>query len=153
MIRSTMQDYQLTIGAIMRHGARVYPGSECVTWTGSGARRAGYAEVTQNAARLAGAVNRLGIGPKDPVATLMWNNQEHLEAYFGVPSMGAVLHTLNIRLPGAQVAQIVRHAGDRIIIVDDSLVPLLGAITDQMPSVEAFIVNGPGDASAIGDRV
>src|ERR1700751_44761 len=113
MIRSTMQDYPLTISAIMRHGARVYPGSECVTGTGSGTRRAGYAEVQRNAARLAGALNRLGIGPNDPVATLMWNNQEHLEAYFGVPSMGAVLHTLNIRLPAPQGALIVNHAGAR----------------------------------------
>ena len=151
MIRSTMQDYQLTIGAIMRHGARVYPGSECVTWTGSGTRRAGYAEVVQNAARLAGALTRLGIGPNDPVGTFCWNNQEHLEAYFGVPSMGAVLHTLNIRLPGAQVAQIVNHAGDRIIIVDDTLVPLLARIAGELITVEAFIVNGTapsGDTSA-----
>ena len=153
MIRSTMQDYQLTIGAIMRHGARVYPGSECVTWTGSGTRRVSYAEIARNAGRLAGALARLGIGTNDPVGTFMWNNQEHLEAYFGVPSMGAVLHTLNIRLPGAQVAQIAGHAGDRVIIVDDSLVPLLAKITDQLPTVEAFIVNGDGDASALGDRV
>ena len=153
MIRSTMQDYQLTIGAIMRHGARVYPGSECVTWTGSGTRRASYAEIAQNAGRLAGALARLGIGPNDPVGTFMWNNQEHLEAYFGVPSMGAVLHTLNIRLPGAQVAQIAGHAGDRVIIVDDTLVPLLAKIKDQLPTVEAFVVNGAGDASALEGRI
>jgi len=153
MIRSTMQDYQLTIGAIMRHGARVYPGSECVTWTGSGTRRASYAEIAQNAGRLAGALARLGIGPNDPVGTFMWNNQEHLEAYFGVPSMGAVLHTLNIRLPGAQVAQIAGHAGDRVIIVDDSLVPLLAKIKDELPTVEAFVVNGAGDASALEGRI
>ena len=138
MIRSTMQDGPLTIGAIMRHGARVYGRSECVTWTGAGTRRASYAAVAQNAGRLAGALTRLGIGLGDPVATFCWNNTEHLEAYFGVPAMGAVLHTLNIRLPGAQVAQIVRHAGDRIIIVDDNLVPLLAAIRDQIPTVEAF---------------
>jgi fatty-acyl-CoA synthase len=153
MIRSTMQDYQLTIGAIMRHGARVYPGSECVTWTGSGTRRASYAEVARNAGRLAGALARLGIGTNDPVGTFMWNNQEHLEAYFGVPSMGAVLHTLNIRLPGAQVAQIAGHAGDRVIIVDDSLVPLLAKIKDELPTVEAFVVNGAGDASALEGRI
>jgi fatty-acyl-CoA synthase len=153
MIRSTMQDYQLTIGAIMRLGARVYPGSECVTWTGSGTRRASYAEIAQNAGRLAGALARLGIGRNDPVGTFMWNNQEHLEAYFGVPSMGAVLHTLNIRLPGAQVAHIAGHAGDRVIIVDDSLVPLLAKIAGDLTTVEAFIVNGDGDASALGDRV
>jgi fatty-acyl-CoA synthase len=150
MIRSTMQDYPLTIGAIMRHGARVYGGSECVTWTGAGSRRATYATVAQNAGRLAAALARLGIRPGDPVATFCWNNQEHLEAYFGVPAMGAVLHTLNIRLPGAQVAQIAGHAGDRIIIVDDTLVPLLARIAGELPTVEAFIVNGPGDATALG---
>ena len=84
------------------------------------------------------------------MATFCWNNTEHLEAYFGVPGMGAVLHTLNIRLPGAQVAQIVSHAADRIIIVDDTLVPLLAKIADELPTVEAFIVNGTGDISALG---
>ncbi len=158
MIRSTMQDYPLTIRAIMRHGARVYGASECLTWTGAGARRASYAQVAQNAGRLAGALDRLGIGRCDPVATFSWNNTEHLEAYFGVPSMGAVLHTLNIRLPGPQVAQIVNHAADRIIIVDDTLVPLLAKIAGELPTVEAFIVNGRAssiDASvtALGDQV
>jgi fatty-acyl-CoA synthase len=153
MIRSTMQDYQLTIGAIMRHGARVYGRSECLTWTGAQARRATYTEVAANAGRLAGALARLGIAAGDPVGTFCWNNTEHLEAYFGVPAMGAVLHTLNIRLPGAQVAQIVNHAGDRVIIVDDTLVPLLARIAGELPSVEAFIVNGPGDAVMLPGRV
>jgi fatty-acyl-CoA synthase len=158
MIRSTMQDYPLTIRAIMRHGAQVYGESECVTWTGAGTRRTSYAEVARNAGRLANALTRLGIGRSDPVATFCWNNTEHLEAYFGVPSMGAVLHTLNIRLPGAQVAQIASHAGDRIIIVDDTLVPLLARIAGELPTVEAFIVNGTApssdaSASALGDRV
>jgi fatty-acyl-CoA synthase len=153
MIRSTMQDYQLTIPAIMRHGARVYHDSQCVTWTGAGTRRASYAQVAHNAGRLAGALAGLGIEPGDPVATFCWNNTEHLEAYFAVPGMGAVLHTLNIRLPGPQIAGIIRHAGDRIIIVDDTLVPLLAAIKDQLPSVATFIVNGPGDASALSGGV
>jgi fatty-acyl-CoA synthase len=153
MIRSTMQDYPLTIRAIMRHGAQVYGTSECVTWTGAGTRRATYAQVAQNAGRLAAALARLGIKPGDPVATFCWNNTEHLEAYFGVPSMGAVLHTLNIRLPGAQVAQIVNHAADRIIIVDDTLIPLLSKIAGELPTVEAFIVNGSGDAPALEGSV
>jgi fatty-acyl-CoA synthase len=153
MIRSTMQEYPLTIPSIMRHGAFVYGGSECVTWTGAGTRRASYAEIARNAGRLAAALARLGIKPNDPVATFCWNNQEHLEAYFGVPGMAAVLHTLNIRLPGAQVAQIVNHAADRIIIVDDTLVPLLAKIAGELPTVEAFIVNGTGDVSALGNQV
>ncbi len=153
MIRSTMQEFPLTISAIMRHGAFVYGASECVTWTGAGTRRASYEQVTENAARLASALARLGVKQGDPVGTFCWNNTEHLEAYFGVPGMGAVLHTLNIRLPGAQVAQIVNHAGDRIIIVDDTLVPLLAKIAGELRTVEAFIVNGTGDASALGGQV
>jgi fatty-acyl-CoA synthase len=150
MIRSTMQDYQLTIQAIMRHGASVYGGSECVTWTGGGTpRRATYRQVAENAGRLAAALARLGIRRGDPVGTFCWNNTEHLEAYFGVPGMGAVLHTLNIRLPAGQVAQIARHAGDRVIIVDDNLAPLLATIAGELPAVQAFVVNGPGDASAL----
>jgi fatty-acyl-CoA synthase len=152
MITSTMMDdYPLTIGAILRHGERVYGGTECVTWTGGGEpRRATYAQVGQNARKLAGALAELGIGDGDPVATFCWNSQEHLEAYFGVPCMGAVLHTLNIRLPANQLVHIINHAGDRIIIVDETLVPLLAKVADQIPSVEAFIVTGQGDASALG---
>src|ERR1035441_2258460 len=120
---------------------------------GPAPRRATYAQVAQNAGRLAAALARLGIKPGDPVATFCWNNTEHLEAYFGVPSMGAVLHTLNIRLPGAQVAQIVNHAADRIIIVDVTLSPLLSKIAGELPTVEAFIVNGSGDASALEGSV
>src|SRR3984893_7138244 len=158
MIRSTMQDFPLTIPAIMRHGTSVYGASECVTWTGAGTRRASYAQVGQNAGRLARALARLGIRPNDPVATFCWNNTEHLEAYFGVPGMGAVLHTLNIRLPGAQVAQIVNHAEDRIIIVHASRAPLRAKIAHDLHTIEAFIVNGTGpssdaSAAALGHRV
>jgi fatty-acyl-CoA synthase len=154
MIRSTMQDdFPLTISAIMRHGASVYGGSECVTWTGAGARRATYRTVAANAARLASALAGLGVEQGDPVGTLCWNTQEHLEMYLAVPGMGAVLHTLNIRLPPPQIAHIVNHAGDKIIIVDDSLVPLLAAIKDHLPTVSAFIVTGSGDASALEGSV
>jgi fatty-acyl-CoA synthase len=153
MISSTMQDFPLTIGAIMRHGADIYGGSECVTWTGDGVRRATFTEITDNAARLASALAKLGIGAGDPVGTLCWNHQEHMEAYFAVPCMGAVLHTLNIRLPPAQIAHIINHAEDKLIIVDASLVPLLAAIKDHLKTVEAFVVTGQGDASALGDTI
>jgi fatty-acyl-CoA synthase len=154
MISSTMQDFPLTVSTIMRHGASIYGGSECVTWTGEGSpRRASFRAVAANAARLASALTKLGIGGNDPVGTLCWNNQEHLEAYFAVPGMGAVLHTLNLRLPPAQIAHIVNHAEDKLILVDDSLVPLLAAIKDHLKTVEAFVVIGQGDASALGDDI
>jgi fatty-acyl-CoA synthase len=153
MIRSTMQDFPLSIGAIMRHGARVYGRSECLTWTGDGARRADFKTIAEDAGRLANALVKLGITEGDPVATLCWNTQEHLEAYFAVPGMGAVLHTLNIRLDPPVIAQIANHAGDRLIMVDDTLIPLLAAIKDKLPNVLAFIVTGKGDASALDGTI
>ena len=107
---STMQDFPLSIAAILRHGQRVYAESECVTWTESGARRATFAEVGANAARLANALASLGVENGDRVGTFCWNSQEHLEAYLAVPSMGAVLHTLNIRLFPEQLTYVINHA-------------------------------------------
>jgi fatty-acyl-CoA synthase len=146
-----MQDFPLTTTAIMRHGGRVHGASECVTWTDDGPRRASYAEVVERADRLAGALARLGIEPGDRVGTFMWNSQEHLEAYFAVPSMGAVLHTLNIRLFPEQLTYVINHAEDRVIIVDDSLVPVLARVVGDLQTIEHFIVVGDGDAAPLGD--
>jgi Acyl-CoA synthetases (AMP-forming)/AMP-acid ligases II len=151
VITSTMQDFPLTTTAIMRHGGRVHGGSECVTWTENGPRRATFAQVAARADLLAGALARLGIAPGDRVGTFMWNSQEHLEAYFAVPSMGAVLHTLNIRLFPEQLTYVINHAEDRVVIVDDSLVPLLARVAGELETIEHFIVVGDGDATPLGD--
>src|SRR5689334_11972146 len=94
---STMQDFPLAISAILRHGRTVYAESECFTWTGEGARTTTYAQVADDADRLAAALTKLGVKTGDRVGTFCWNTAEHLSAYFAIPSMGAVLHTLNIR--------------------------------------------------------
>jgi fatty-acyl-CoA synthase len=146
-----MQDFPLTVTAILRHGASVYGESECVTWTGAAPRRATFAEITRNAERLAAALTRLGVEAGDRVATFAWNNQEHLEAYLAVPCMGAVLHTLNIRLFPEQLSQVINHAEDKIVIVDDTLLPLLARVVGELTGVRAFIVVGDGDASALGE--
>ncbi|MGI8680123.1 MAG: long-chain fatty acid--CoA ligase [Jatrophihabitans sp.] len=147
---STMQDdFPLTITSILRHGSRVYPDSECVTWTGQGARRATYAQIAVNAERLAAALTKLGVGAGDRVATFCWNNQEHLEAYYAVPGMGAVLHTLNIRLPAEQLTHIVLHAEDSVIIVDGTLVGLLAPLAADLKTVETYVVIGDADTSAL----
>jgi fatty-acyl-CoA synthase len=151
MLESTIQDFPLTIGIIVRHGATVCGDSEVVTFEGESSRRATYAEVAERAARLAGALTRLGIEPGDRVGTFSWNTQEHLEAYFAIPGMGAVLHTLNIRLFPEQLTYVVNHAEDRIVIVDDSLVPLLAKVAADLKTVEHFIVVGDGDATALSD--
>src|SRR5579875_1017702 len=152
-ITSTMQDdFPLTITTILTHGARVFGRSECVTWEGDHGRHTSYRQIEQNARRLASALAKLGIGAGDPVATFCWNSQEHLEAYFAVPCMGAVVHTLNIRLPAHQLLHIVNDARDRIVIVDASLLPVLAPVVSGFASVEAFIVVGEGDTAVLGDR-
>jgi len=106
--------------------------------------------VADRAERLAAALHRLGARPGDRVATFAWNTQEHLEAYFAIPLMGAVLHTLNLRLFPDQLEYIINHAEDRIILVDDSVVPLLARFASRLKTVRHFIVMGSGDASALG---
>jgi fatty-acyl-CoA synthase len=153
-MESTMQEVPLTLTEIFRHGRRVFGQSEVVTWEGDHARHSTFAGVAARVKRLAGGLRALGVQPEDRVGTLQWNRQEHLEAYFAVPCMGAVLHTLNLRLPPHQLAQIVNHAGDRVIIVDASLVPLLAAIRPHLTTVEHVIVVGDGDhAAALGDHL
>ena len=146
-----MQDFPLTIGMILRHGERVYGDSEVVTFEGDGCRRATFAEVAARAECLAAALRRLGIQDGDRVGTFQWNTQEHLESYLAVPTMGAVLHTLNIRLFPEQLTYVVNHAEDRVVIVDDSLVPLLARVAPDLKTVERYVVVGAGDATALSD--
>jgi fatty-acyl-CoA synthase len=146
-----MSDFPLTVTSLFKHGARVYGDSEVVTWMGDSSRRATYTEVAQRVEKLAAALKRLGIEQGERVATFCWNTQEHQEAYLAVPAMGAVLHALNIRLFPEQMAYVINHAEDKIIIVDDSLIPLLARVKDELKTVEHFIVVGDGDASPLGD--
>ncbi|MFC9972057.1 long-chain fatty acid--CoA ligase [Spirillospora sp. NPDC127200] len=146
---STMQDFPLTITSIMRHGTEVFGAAEVTTWTGDGVRRRGYAEVGERAARLAGALRALGVDSDQRVATFMWNNAEHLEAYLAVPAMGAVLHTLNLRLSADQLVYIADHAEDHVVLVDGSLVPLLAPILPDMKTVRHVVVVGDGDTAPL----
>jgi fatty-acyl-CoA synthase len=147
-LKSTMQDAQLTIGSLMTHGTTVHGDSEVVTATQDGTRRRTYAEVGRRAAQLANGLRGLGIDADQRVATFMWNNAEHLEAYLAIPSMGAVLHTLNIRLFPEQLVYIANHAEDRVVIVDDTLVPLFAKELPQLGTVTHVLVSGPEAASA-----
>ncbi|MBV2356861.1 long-chain fatty acid--CoA ligase [Streptomyces sp. J2-1] len=148
---STMQDVPLTVTRILTHGVRVHGRSQIITWTGEAEpRRRSFAEAGERAVRLANALrDELGVRENDRVATLMWNNAEHVEAYFAVPSMGAVLHTLNLRLPAEQLVWIVNHAADRVVVVDASLIPLLAPLLPKLPTVEHVVVSGPGDRTPL----
>jgi fatty-acyl-CoA synthase len=137
-----MMDVPLTIASIMRYGTSIFGDREVATWTGAGTRRRSYAEAGRRAAQLANALRRLGVDGDQRVGTFMWNNAEHLEAYLAVPSMGAVLHTLNIRLAAADVGYIATHAEDHTVIVDASLVPTFAKILPQAPTIRNVIVSG-----------
>ncbi len=152
-MQSTMQDAPLLISGIIRHGESIYANKKIFTVTPEGVQEATFKEVAQRAERLAAALTRLGVQGDDRVATFMWNNQTHVEAYIAVPCMGAVLHTLNIRLFPEQLAFIINHAQDKVIIVDNSLVPLLAKVRDQIPTVEHIIVNGPDTSGLLGETI
>ena len=141
---STMMDVQLTITSLMRYGTSAYGDKEVVTWTGDGTRRQSYAETGRRAARLANALRSLGVDGDQRVATLMWNNSEHLEAYLAIPSMGAVLHTLNLRLDPATIGYIATHAGDDVVIADRTLVPLLAQVLPHADRDPARADHRPG---------
>ncbi|HET6816001.1 MAG TPA: fatty acid--CoA ligase [Mycobacteriales bacterium] len=148
-MRSTMQDRPLTVASILRHGAAVFSDSSVVTAGEDGSRRASFGDVAERSHRLANALTSLGVKGDARVGTFMWNNQEHLEAYLAIPSMGAVLHTLNIRLFPEQVVYIANHAEDEVVIVDSSLIPLLARVLPEMKSVRAVLVAGDGDTSPL----
>ena len=146
---STMQNSPLTVSEILRHAVNVHGDRTVTTATGDGFRHATYRQVGHQAARLANALRRLGIDGDQRVATFMWNNQEHLEAYVAVPSMGAVLHTLNIRLFPEQIEFVAYEAQDQVVIVDMSLVPLLAPVLPGMETVHTVIAVGAGDLAPL----
>ncbi|MGI9597594.1 MAG: long-chain fatty acid--CoA ligase, partial [Acidimicrobiales bacterium] len=135
------------------HGRRIHADTEVITWTDDGPVTATFSQVGDRADQLAAALTGLGVGRGDRVGTFCWNNQHHLEAYLAVPCMGAVLHTLNIRLFPEQLAYVINHAEDKVIIVDGSLVPLLAKVRGELKTVEHIIVVGPGDGAGLGETL
>ena len=124
-----MMDYPLLVRHAAERSAAVFGDREIVSRTVDGVERSTYAEVVERARRVASSLKELGIGPGDRVATFGWNSLRHLELYLAVPSMGAVLHTLNIRLFEEDLHYIVGHAQDRVIFLDASL-------AETMPSFD-----------------
>ena len=135
-----MQHSPLLMSRILDRGATVSPNIEIVTATENGVRRQTYSETRDRAHQLAHALSQSGIGVGDRVGTFMWNGSQHLEAYHAVAGMGAVLHTLNVRLSDVDLEYIINHAEDRLIIVDADLLPSLEKLQDRMPSVERVVV-------------
>ncbi|MDT7768532.1 MAG: hypothetical protein QOI30_1532 [Mycobacterium sp.] len=146
---STMQSFPLTITAILRHARDVHGPRKVTTATGDDYRYSTYAELGQQAAQLANALQRIGVAGDQRVATFMWNNSEHLAAYLAVPAMGAVLHTLNIRLFPEQIVYVANEAEDQVVLVDVSLAKLLAPILADLETVHTVIVVGDGDTAVL----
>jgi fatty-acyl-CoA synthase len=154
---STMMDFPLTIRHIFEHGRTTYASSEVVTNEAEGVKRIEFGALADRAEQLAAGLRRLGVQPGDRVATFAWNTQEHQEAYFAVPNMGAVLHTINIRLSAEQIRYIIGHAEDSVIIIDASLAPVLAPVLaaggDELKTVRHLIVYGDGDRAGLPEHI
>ncbi len=150
MLEGLMQnDFPLTLQHARRRMRDCHPTAQVATLTEVGTERASFGEVSERVDRLARALRRLGIGDGDRVGTFAWNNQRHFELYMAIPCVGAVLHTLNIRLFAEQLTYIVNHAEDQVIFVDDSVVPQLEPLAPTFKGVRHFVVMGDGDAGSL----
>lgn len=139
-MKSTMMDFQLTLVPLLDRAAKLFPGVKIVSrMPDRSLQRCTYSDLANRARRLARALIAAGLQRGDRVATLMWNHSVHLEAYFGIPLAGGVVHTLNLRLAPTQLALIARHAGDRFLIVDEMLLPLLLAFAADAPFERVFV--------------
>lgn len=143
-----MMDRQLLISRLLWRAEHVFADREVVTRTADGYQRCTYAELAGRVRTLVGALRGLGVEPGDRVLTLAWNSQQHLEAYFAVPGMGAVLHTGNPRLSPDQLAYTINHAGDEVVLVSDDLLPLLESIADRLEAVHTVVVVGSVPATS-----
>ena len=135
-----MQSPPLLMSRLLDRGAKVAPQEEIVTATETGVRRQTYKQTRDRAHQLAHALAAAGVQVGDRVGTFMWNGSRHLEAYHATAGMGAVLHTLNIRLSDKDLEYIIGHAQDKVIIADADVLPLLEQLKGRMPSVERVVI-------------
>jgi fatty-acyl-CoA synthase len=150
-MQSTMMRYPLTLNQFLERAGKFYPTREIVSRVpDKSLHRYTYADFHRRTLLLAEALQRAGLKRGDRVATLMWNHYAHLEAYFGVPAMGGVLHTLNLRLAPEEIAYIVNHAEDRFILVDDVLLPLLEKFKARIKPERVIVFSFSGKAVPAG---
>src|SRR6266536_1484873 len=136
-----MMDFQLTLPHLLQRAETLFGDKEIVTrLPNKSFHRYTYADMVRRAKQLAVALQQLGLEPGDRVATLCWNHYQHMEAYFGIPCAGSVLHTLNLRLHHGDIGYIAKHAGDRVLIADRSLLPLVEAFKGDTGIEHVFVV-------------
>src|SRR5258708_38291505 len=141
MLPGRMMNYPLTITHLLSRARTQFPHAEVVSRRADkSVVRTSYAGVADRACKLAAALKRLGVREGDRVATLCWNHHEHLEAYLGIPAMGAIVHTLNLRLHPSELGYIANHAEDKVVIVDRELLPLFENFRGDIKSLQHVIV-------------
>ncbi len=154
MLQGLMQnDFQLTLNHVLGRMRSLNEGAQVVTLQPDGSvQRISHAALAERVDRLARVLGELGVEQGDRVASFAWNNQRHMELYMAAPCTGAVLHTLNVRLFAEQLTYIVNHAEDRVIFVDDSLVPVLEQLAPSFETVRHYVVMGDGDSGLAAER-
>jgi fatty-acyl-CoA synthase len=146
-MQGLMMDYPLTLQHAFNRAVRLFPKKEIVTQLDEGLHRYTYQEWGRRTIQLANALLSAGVQQGDRIATFGWNTYRHLELYFAIPCIGAVLHTLNIRLFADQLVYIINNAEDSIIFVDGDLVPILEGFADKLPTVKRYVVMGDAPQS------
>ena len=153
-MQGLMMDMPLLISSILQHAARHHGETEIVSRRLEGdIHRYTYAQCEERARRAADAFTRLGVRAGDRVATLAWNGYRHMEVYYAVGGMGAVVHTINPRLHPEQIAWIIGHAGDCFLAFDVSFLPIVEAIADKCPSVKGWIALIDPDRQPVSEKV
>ena len=151
MTPGRMMDFPLTLTHLLERARRYFPRVEIVSRAADGTlSTCTWGDIYERSGKLAHALSRLGVKPGDRVGTLAWNHYRHLEAYFAVPMMGAVVHTLNLRLHPTELTYIARHAEDSVILVDRSLLPLLNQFVAGVPTVRHVVVIPDDGPTAAG---
>ncbi len=148
-MRNNSRCYPLLVSNLFRYSKSSYPNSQVITYNGDSIKHNSFADVAVRVEKLANALNRLGIKKGDRVATLAMNHQEHLECYLAIPSMGAILHTLNLKLFSDQLSYIIQDAEDKVIIFDAQYSTILETVLDSITHVKYFIAIGDGDFSKL----
>jgi fatty-acyl-CoA synthase len=149
-MRGTMMDFPLTLPAILERSSKLFHRVEIVSRRPDrSVVRTTYGDFYRRARRLADALTKLGLRPGDRVASMMWNHTGHLEAFFGVPCAGGILHTLNLRLHPHEIATIANHAGDRFLLLDDVLLPTFEKFRADVPFERVIVVPYCGGSVAI----
>jgi fatty-acyl-CoA synthase len=141
-MQGLMMDYPLTLQHAFQRAVRIFPRKEIVTQTDGEPHRYTYGEWGARVTQLAAALKQAGVVEGDRIATFGWNTYRHFELYYAVPCMGAVLHTLNIRLFAEQLVYIANDAEDKVVFVDGDLVPLLEGLAPQLPTVKLYVIMG-----------